>query len=130
VSRRPDHDRLSSWLERFGHAWETRDPEQAAALFSEDGSYRETPFDDPLIGTDEIRSHWSRLPRAREDISFTYEILAVTEPWGLAHWHGSYTPVDREVRLELDGILQVSLDADGRCRDFREWSNRHEDPAP
>ena len=125
-----DHDRLDCWLQRFGRAWEERDPDGAAALFGEDGLYRETPFDEPLRGTEEIRAHWSNLPEARQGIRFSYEILAVTEPWGIAHWHGSYTPVDRAMRLELDGILLVSLDDEGRCRDFREWSNRHEVSVP
>jgi hypothetical protein len=68
------------------------------------------------------------LPRAREDISFGYEILAVTERWGLARWHGAYTPVEGEAHVELDGILMLSLDDEGRCRDFREWSNRRQHP--
>jgi hypothetical protein len=79
-----------------------------------------------LTGPREIRAHWSRLPKAREDIGFSYEVLALTEPWGIAHWHGSYTPMEGESRLELDGILLISLDEDGLCRDFREWSNRRE----
>jgi hypothetical protein len=84
-----------------------------------------------VVGADEIRAHWSRLPKARDDLSFGYEILAVTEPWGIARWHGSYTPLDRETCVELDGILLVSLDDEGRCRDFREWSNRRErEPSP
>jgi hypothetical protein len=37
--------------------------------------------------------------------------------------------VDGETRLELDGILLVALDDEGRCRDFREWSNRREQRA-
>jgi hypothetical protein len=119
-----DHDRLDSWLRRFTRAWEKRDPDGAAALFSEHGSYRETPFDEPLRGAEAIRTYWSDLPQARSDIRFTYELLAVVEQWGIAHWHGSYTPIDRATRLELDGILLVSLDDDGRCEDFREWSNR------
>lgn len=117
-------------MERFARAWESRDPEQASALFAEDGYYQETPFDEPLTGADQIRTYWSSLPKAREDISFTYEILAVAEPWGIARWRGSYTPVERKTHVELDGILLVSLDDEGRCRDFREWSNRHEGPAP
>jgi SnoaL-like domain len=117
-----DHDLLDSWLKRFGHAWESRDAERAAALFTEDGSYRESPFDQPLIGSRAISAHWASLPMAREDISFTYEILAIGEQWGVAHWHGSYTPLDGRTRLEFDGILLVSLDGEGRCRDFREWS--------
>jgi hypothetical protein len=38
----------------------------------------------------------------------------------IARWHGSYTPVEGETRVELDGILLVSLDDEGHCRDFRE----------
>ena len=121
-----DHDRLGSWLDRFGRAWETRDPERAAALFSEEGSYRESPFDEPLTGPDEIRARWSSLPKAREDIQFAYEVLAITDRWGIARWRGTYTPVNRDTPLELDGILLVSLDEEGRCRDFREWSVRRE----
>jgi hypothetical protein len=119
-----DHDRLDSWLQRFARAWEERDPDGAAALFSEHGSYRETPFDEPLRGAEAIRAYWTNLPPARSDIRFAYELLAVTEQWGIAHWHGSYTPVDRATRRELDGILLLSLDDEGRCEDFREWSNR------
>jgi hypothetical protein len=70
VSGERDYDRLRSWIERFGRAWETRDPKQAAALFSDDGSYRETPFDKPVVGGDEIRAYWSTLPKAEKDISF------------------------------------------------------------
>jgi SnoaL-like domain len=120
------HDQLGSWLERFGRAWEERDPNLAAALFTDDGSYQETPFDEPLRGAEEIGAYWSELPKAREDIRFTFEILAVTDQWGIAHWHGAYTRIDGMTRLELDGILLVSLDDDGRCRAFREWSNRRQ----
>jgi hypothetical protein len=123
-----DHDRLDSWFQRFGRAWEERDGDRTVTLFGENGSYRETPFDEPLRGAEEIRAYWSKLPAARGDISFAHELLAVTESWGIAHWHGSYTPVDCATRLELDGILLVALDDEGRCQDFREWSNRREVP--
>jgi ketosteroid isomerase-like protein len=125
-----DHDRLGSWLQRFGRAWEERDSDLAAALFSDDGSYRESPFEEALRGAHEIRAYWAKLPRARDDIRFAFEILAVTEQWGIAHWHGCYTRVDGTARLELDGILLVSLADDGRCREFREWSISHRLPAP
>jgi SnoaL-like domain len=125
-----DHGQVGSWLERFGRAWEQRDANLAAALFSDDGCYRETPFDQALRGTEEIRAYWAKLPKAREDIEFTFAILAITDRWGIAHWHGGYTPIDGTTRLELDGILLVSLDDYGRCREFREWSNRRQLPAP
>ena len=130
LAAKRDCDRLHSWLERFGRAWETRNAERAAALFSAEASYREGPFDEPLRGAHEIREHWSGLPIARDDIEFTHEILAVAEPWGVARWHGSYTRADDQIRVEIDGILLVELDEEGRCGDFREWSNRRERPGP
>jgi ketosteroid isomerase-like protein len=123
-----DCDRLRWWLERFARAWEARDPELAAPLFTERALFRETPFDEPLVGVDEIRAHWSGLPPALSDIGFTYEILAVTESGDIVHWRGSYTRADRDARVEVDGILSISLDGEGRCRDFREWSIRRELP--
>jgi hypothetical protein len=124
------HGQLGSWLQRFGRAWKERDPNLAAALFSDDGSYRETPFDEALRGAEAIRAYWVKLPKTRKDIGFTFAILAITDQWGIAHWHGCYTPIDGTTRLELDGILLVSLDDDGRCREFQEWSNRRQLPAP
>jgi SnoaL-like domain len=119
-----DRDGLRDWLEGFARAWETRDPELVVPLFTERASYREGPFEQPLIGVDELRAYWSRLPPAREDISFGYEILAVTDSGGIANWRGSYTRADVDERIEVDGILLISLDSERRCRDFREWSVR------
>lgn len=50
---------LATWLSRYGAAWEARDPEAAAALFTEDAEYFWTPFGDPNPGT---RSTPSRPP--------------------------------------------------------------------
>jgi SnoaL-like domain len=121
-------DRLSAWLERFGRAWEDRDAEHAVALFSEDGSYREGPFDEWLRGPDALRTHWSQLPAARPGIRFVYEVVVATDDGGVARWRGSYTRASDGVLVELDGILLVTLDDDGRCREFQEWSLLRERP--
>jgi SnoaL-like domain len=117
-------DRLSAWFDRFGRAWEQRDADQAAALFSDDGSYRDGPFEEPLIGPAALRAHWSQLPAPRPGITFTHELIAAMDDGGVAHWHGSYSRASDDVLVELDGILLVTLDEDGRCREFREWSLR------
>jgi hypothetical protein len=56
-------ERVSAWLDQFGRAREKRDAEQVGALFSEDASCREGPFDEPLSGTAALHAHWSELPR-------------------------------------------------------------------
>jgi len=42
---------VRSWLDAYGRAWETRDPEAVVRLFTEDGTYQETPFVEPMAGS-------------------------------------------------------------------------------
>ena len=53
---------LGRWLDAYGRAWETKDPEAAADLFAEDATYHETPFDEPMRGRAEISGYWSDVP--------------------------------------------------------------------
>jgi hypothetical protein len=39
---------FKSWLDAYGLAWENRNPEAAAELFAENGTYQVTPFLEPM----------------------------------------------------------------------------------
>ena len=52
---REDVDR---WLADYVEAWKTYDPDQIAALFTEDIAYRYHPYDDPIEGRDEVVKAW------------------------------------------------------------------------
>jgi hypothetical protein len=112
---------FKSWLEAYGHAWRDRNPQAAADLFTEDGTYQVTPFLDPMCGRAAILDYWSQVARTEEDIHFGYEILAVTPEMGIARWWASFVRVPPGLRTKLDGIFLISLDADGHCRSLREW---------
>jgi hypothetical protein len=43
-----DETAFKHWLDKYGRAWENRDPGEAAELYAEEGSYRVTPFVEPL----------------------------------------------------------------------------------
>jgi hypothetical protein len=45
---------LKSWLDSYGRAWETKNPEAAGVLFTEDASYQESPYDEPMGGRSAI----------------------------------------------------------------------------
>jgi hypothetical protein len=117
---------FKSWLEAYDRAWETGDPQAAAALFTEDATYQETPFDAPMRGRDAIVAYWSDVPLRQEDIRFGYDILATTADQGIAHWWATFVRIPSGVRVKLDGVFAVTLDADNRCRTFREWWHRQE----
>jgi len=117
---------FGSWLDAYGHAWETRDPEAAVRLFTREATYHETPFDEPARGYAEILEYWSEGARSQEDVHFSHEILAVTEHEGIARWRANFTRVPSGAQVKLDGIFLVKLDADGLCTEFREWWHKQE----
>ena len=121
-----NRDTFGEWLDAYGRAWETGDPEAAARLFAEDAAYYETPFDEPMRGRAQISEYWSDVPRYQDEIGFSYEVLAVSGGEGVARWSASFVRLPAGTPVELDGILLAKLDAGGRCTEFREWWHRRE----
>ncbi len=120
---------LSSWLDAYGRAWEQRDPDAAAALFTEDATYQWGPFGPTYSGPDEIRGAWERATGTQQDIHFGYEVIAVEGAVGVARWWVSCLLPAHRLRSRDEGIFAISLDAERRCKDFREWWNSVEEPA-
>ncbi|MFQ5948456.1 MAG: nuclear transport factor 2 family protein [Acidimicrobiia bacterium] len=122
-----DRGALTNWLDAYGAAWETRNPNAAVALFAEGALYQETPFGDPMRGPEAIRRYWSRVPQDQRDVSFGYEILSV-DP-AMAHWWASYTEVATGEATKLDGVFVLEFDRENRCTSLREWWHAHPRPA-
>ena len=132
---------IDAFMAGYQRAWERSDPQLLAALFAEDGVYRNTPFVEQR-GRAAIMAYWQRT-KLQSDIRLTYEILQREEGGGIAHWHTTYQATSEELfriwaastgtnllarqegdplpRLILDGIAVARFDADGLCRDFRIW---------
>ncbi len=121
-----DRATFKNWLDDYKRAWEARDPEAAANLFTANAAYHETPFEAPSRGRKGILDYWSGVPRTQEGIEFSYEILATTDTGGIAHWRSEFTRLPSGSAVALDGILLAELDADGRCTEFREWWHKRE----
>jgi ketosteroid isomerase-like protein len=122
-----DQETLEDWLARYGRAWETADPDAAVELFTEDATYRETPFDEVMTGREAIRRYWQEIPDTQRDISFGWEVVA-TGPV-VVRWRASYLRLRDGRRITLDGVFLLEFDvSSGRCRTLREWW--HGDPAP
>ena len=114
------------WLGAYRRAWEERDPDAAARLFTEDGSYAWGPFEEPMRGRRVIWERWADVTRHQRDVHFGSEMLGVVEAGAVARWRCSFAMND--VRVELEGIFLIALTADGECREFREWWNERTTP--
>ncbi len=114
-------ERFQEWLRDYGNAWERRDPEAAAALFSDDALYYWTPFDEPKKGREGIATAWREATSRQRNVRFSYDVLAVIGETGIARWQASLERRWTGRPVELDGILVAEFDSEARCRVFREW---------
>ena len=112
-------EQVERWLEGYRDAWETRNPDAAAALFTQDALYREQPYEEPYRGRDGVHAYWSRVTATQSDIRFRY---------GRAVVSGSHAAVEWWVTLRNDGAeatlvgeFFLVFDADGLVRELREY---------
>jgi uncharacterized protein (TIGR02246 family) len=122
-----DRAAFESWLEAYGKAWEKRDPEGAAGLFAEDGTYQVTPFSEPMRGRQAIFEYWRGVARTEENVQFGYEILVAKPELNIARWWASFVIVPQGLKTKLDGIFVIALDEEGRCKSLREWWHKQQD---
>jgi hypothetical protein len=65
----------------------------------------------------------------QKDITFRYEILAVTGTTGIAQWRADFTRLATGAKVVIEGVLMAKFAAPGKCRVFREWWHSAETPA-
>jgi hypothetical protein len=112
---------LEAWLARYEQAWERRDPDLAAALFTESAPYHETPFDAPKAGSSGVREYWTTVTADQRDVDFKSKVVAVAGNTGVARWSATFRSAASGARIELDGVFVLAFAEDGRCSELREW---------
>jgi len=123
-----DQETFASWLADYGAAWQGRDAQAAAQLFTPDARYYWTPFEDPNRGRAAIAGAWHEATSGQEDIHFRSEILAVKGDRAWCRWWCDFTRLASGNHVKLDGIFQCDFAAGGLCREFREWWHAEETP--
>ena len=112
---------LESWLERYGAAWEARDPALAGRLFTANAPYHEMPFDEPKSGRAGIEEYWRTVTADQRDVQFESEVIAVGGNTGIAHWSAKFRLESNGATVELDGVFVLEFDSAGLCSKLREW---------
>ena len=128
-------ENFTKWLDAYGASWVGQTPDSTLALFTDDATYMYTPFHKIMKGKDEIRRYVEKgAVGLQEDIEFAYEVLAVTNGYGINRWKAALTWKETGERLHFDGIYQVFLNHDNLCYRFDEWWHANpplpEDNAP
>jgi hypothetical protein len=112
---------LQAWLQKYGAAWETRDPAAAGALFTADATYHEMPFDAAKQGRAAIQDYWKTVTTDQREIEFESRVIAVNGSTGVAHWKATFKLASNGATIALDGVFVLEFDAAGQCKSLREW---------
>ncbi|MCU1443508.1 MAG: hypothetical protein JWQ59_1658 [Cryobacterium sp.] len=116
---------VGAWVEGYRRAWESNDPVDIRAIFTEDAEYRTDPWSEPWRGHDEIVSGW--LERADEpgDTTFQWSPLAVTDEVAIVQGTTEYASSG----ATYSNLWVIRLNDDGRAREFTEWWMDQADPS-
>jgi uncharacterized protein (TIGR02246 family) len=114
---------VQEWIDGYIRAWEERDSEAAAELFTEDGEYRDNPFEAPHTGRDGVRSYWSAVTASQSDVHarFGTPIVASDERTAAAEFWVNM--LNGGTAVTLTGIVYLRFAGDGLCEELRETWN-------
>lgn len=111
-------DDLERWVQAYVRAWDSNDPEDVAALFTDDARYYSLPTRPAIEGRDAIVTDWLARRDEPGDYQFRYEILAASDDLGFVRGWTTYVgpPVE-----QYHNLWVLRLDAEGRAKEFTEW---------
>ena len=125
--------RVDDWITAYGRAWEERDADAAAALFTVDAIYRDHPFGDPHTGPAGVRDYWADVTSSQDSVSVRFGAPLVSANERRAAVEFWVTMLNGGADVTLTGILFLRFAADGRCEELREaWhfeTGRREPPS-
>ena len=112
------------FLKKYKKAWETRNADLAASLFTRDARYKEDPFREPIIGREAIHDYWTGATAQQEDIHFTVTNSLHTGYVLIAEWTCTFRDRATGKRRELAGMFFADFYGN-QVRAFREyWQSR------
>lgn len=107
----------SDWVEGYVRAWETNDPDDIAALFTDDAVYEFSPDDpDAMRGREAIVAGWIDSKDDPDEWTFDWEVLVETDDLVVLQGRTDY-PASKL----YDNLWVIRLADDGRATRFTEW---------
>jgi hypothetical protein len=107
------------WLAAYRKAWLDRDADAAAALFTEDATYAEQPYQDAFVGRREVRDYWARVTAIQANIDMKYGTPITLGNRTAVEWWTTLT--NDGAPISLSGVFMLTFDKSGLCRSLREY---------
>ena len=112
-------DALTNWMTAYRSAWESNDPSDIGALFTDGAVYFNEPFTEPARDRDEIVANWLERRDAPGTTSFTWNLLVENDGLAVVQGETNYTTV----RYSNLWVIRLVVDDNGvgRATEFTEW---------
>ena len=105
------------WVAEYERAWRDGDVPGVTRLFTDDARYRRSPYEEPLVGHQQIQGFW--LTDEGRRFSVVAEPVAVEGRDAVVRLEVRYVhPVAQEYR----DLWVLRFAPDGRVEDFEEWA--------
>jgi ketosteroid isomerase-like protein len=110
---------IEDWVARYEHAWRTAGADPLRELFTEDATYRMSPYEEPFVGSARIAEMWEAERKGPDEVfRMVSEVVAVDGDTAVIRVEVGYgDPVDREYR----DLWVIRFAEDGRALGFEEW---------
>lgn len=109
----------TAWVEAYRRAWESNDPSDIRALFTEDAIYRARPAFAPWVGHEAIVAGWLEHQDAPGSTTFEAAVLAVDGETAVIRCVTGY-PEGPKIGT-YDNLWVLRLAGDGRAAEFTDW---------
>ena len=114
-----NRDHVLGWVAAYERAWRTAGTDALGGIFTPDASYRQGPYEEPVLGLAAIAAMWdAERDGPAEVFTMTSEVVAVDGPTAVVRAEVRYGD---PVRQEYRDLWVIRFAADGRCEVFEEW---------
>ncbi len=116
---RAAHASIEEWVEAYERAWRAAGTESLRELFTEDATYRMSPYEEPAAGIAAIAELWERERKGPDEpFEMRHAIVAVEGDTAVVRVEVQYGGPER---LQYRDLWIVRFADDGRCLEFEEW---------
>jgi ketosteroid isomerase-like protein len=113
-----DRALVSRWIKGYEAAWRSAGTGRLAELFTSDVVYRQSPYEEPVVGLEAVRRMWdTERDGPDEEFTLATQILAVDGDMAVVRAEVHYAQPEQEYR----DLWIIQLARDGRCSAFEEW---------
>lgn len=95
------HEDAIKLIEIYGKAWETKDPDLIATIFTDEATYND-PKEPENIGIDAIKEYWKyKVIGEQDDIKFDLRHVWVDGDTVIAEWHATFKDIKRNLFIDM-----------------------------